>query len=31
VRLVAQHEGDWIAKLRDALVAVEEVRAEGPG
>jgi len=30
VRLVAQHEGDWIAKLRDALVAVEQVRAEGP-
>jgi hypothetical protein len=31
VRLVAQHEGDWIAKLRDALVGVEQVRAEGPG
>jgi hypothetical protein len=31
VRLVAQHEGDWIARLRDALVAVEQVRSEGPG
>ena len=30
VRLVAQHEGDWIAKLREALVGVEQVRAEGP-
>lgn len=30
VRLVSQHEGDWIEKLRDALVAVEQVRAEGP-
>lgn len=26
VRLVAQHEGDWLAELRDALGAVEEVR-----
>lgn len=31
VRLVSEHEGDWIAKLRDALVGVEQVRAEGPG
>jgi hypothetical protein len=30
VRLVAQHEGDWITKLREALVAVEQVRSEGP-
>jgi hypothetical protein len=30
VRLVGQHQDDWIAKLRDALVAVQQVRAEGP-
>ncbi|HUV11684.1 MAG TPA: hypothetical protein VMX12_11975 [Acidimicrobiia bacterium] len=30
VRLVKQHEGEWIDKLRDALVDVERVRAEGP-
>lgn len=30
VRLVGQHEGDWIASLREALVAVERVRAAGP-
>jgi hypothetical protein len=30
VRLVHDHEGDWIAQLRDALVQVEAVRAEGP-
>ena len=30
VRLVAENEGDWIARLRDALVSVEQVRAEGP-
>jgi len=27
---VAEHEGDWIDSLRDALVAVERVRGEGP-
>jgi hypothetical protein len=31
VRLVADHEGDWIEQLRDALVHVERVRADGPG
>ncbi len=31
VRLVGQHEGDWIAELRAALVAVQEARAGGPG
>jgi hypothetical protein len=31
VRLVAENEGDWIGKLRDALSGVEKVRAEGPG
>ena len=30
VRLVGQHEGDWLAELRDALTAVSDVRAKGP-
>ena len=30
VRLVGQHEEGWISELRDALVRVKEVRAEGP-
>jgi hypothetical protein len=30
VRLVGQHQGDWIQRLRDAMEAVETVRAEGP-
>jgi hypothetical protein len=30
VRLVREHEGAWIDELRDALVHVERVRAEGP-
>ena len=30
VRLVGQHESDWLKDLRDALVAVKKVRAEGP-
>ena len=30
VRLVAQHEADWIQQLRDALVAVQEARRTGP-
>jgi hypothetical protein len=30
VRLVGEHQGDWIAKLRGALEAVEAVRGEGP-
>ena len=30
VRLVAQHEADWIQQLRDALVAVQEARQAGP-
>ncbi len=30
VRLVADHQGDWIAKLRDALGSVGAVRDEGP-
>ncbi|MGH9077379.1 MAG: hypothetical protein ACRDY0_08000 [Acidimicrobiales bacterium] len=30
VRLVGQHQGDWIEQLRQALVAVQEARAAGP-
>jgi hypothetical protein len=30
VRLVAQHESEWIRELRDAMSAVEEVRNKGP-
>lgn len=30
VRLVGEHQGEWIAKLRGALEAVEAVRGEGP-
>lgn len=30
VRLVGQHEGDWLQDLREALVKVQEVRAAGP-
>jgi hypothetical protein len=30
VRLVAQHESDWIAELRGAMSKVEEVRNRGP-
>ncbi len=30
VKLVGKHEGDWIAGLRDALVAVEQAREGGP-
>lgn len=30
VRLVGKHQASWIDELRDALVHVERVRAEGP-
>jgi hypothetical protein len=30
VRLVGQHEGDWLAGLRDAMTAVADVREKGP-
>jgi hypothetical protein len=30
VRLVAQHEAEWIQELRDAMTAVEEARNRGP-
>jgi Arc/MetJ-type ribon-helix-helix transcriptional regulator len=31
VRLVGQHEDDWLAELREAMTAVADVRAKGPG
>lgn len=31
VRLVGQHTDDWLSELRDAMTAVDEVRAKGPG
>ena len=30
VKLVGQHEDDWLAELRDAMTAVADVRAKGP-
>ena len=30
VRLVGQHEADWLAELRDAMGAVADVRSKGP-
>ncbi|MGH8977207.1 MAG: hypothetical protein ACRDV7_03955 [Acidimicrobiia bacterium] len=30
VRLVRDHQGEWIQQLQDALVAVREARASGP-
>ena len=30
VRLVGQHEGDWLAELREAMDTVADVRAKGP-
>ena len=30
VRLVAQHEGDWLAELREAMTTVDDVRSKGP-
>lgn len=30
VRLVREHEGEWIEQLREVLVQVQQVRAEGP-
>jgi hypothetical protein len=30
VRLVAQHEAEWIQELREAMTAVEEARNRGP-
>jgi hypothetical protein len=30
VRLVRQHEGEWLAELREAMHTVDEVRSKGP-
>ena len=30
VRLVGSKQSEWLDELRDALVAVEKVRSEGP-
>ncbi|MDH4112070.1 MAG: hypothetical protein OEV60_05210 [Actinomycetota bacterium] len=30
VRLVAEHQDEWLRELREALTKVEQVRAEGP-
>jgi hypothetical protein len=30
VRLVRQHEGDWLAELQEAMQLVAEVRTKGP-
>ena len=30
VKLVGEHTEDWLAKLRDAMSAVDDLRAEGP-
>ena len=30
VKLVAQHEGDWLGELEQAMTAVREARAKGP-
>ena len=30
VRLVRQHEGDWLGELREAMHSVDEVRRKGP-
>jgi len=31
VRLVGEHQGEWIDRLREAMTEVEKIRAEGPG
>ena len=30
VRLVGQHEGDWLGELREAMQSVADVRSKGP-
>jgi hypothetical protein len=30
VRLVGQHEEDWLTELRDAMAGVADVRSKGP-
>jgi hypothetical protein len=31
VRLVGEHADEWLAKLREAMTKVDDLRAEGPG
>jgi hypothetical protein len=31
VRLVDEHADEWLAKLREAMAQVDDLRAEGPG
>jgi hypothetical protein len=31
VRLVGKHQSEWLDDLREAMIQVEQVRAEGPG
>jgi hypothetical protein len=31
VKLVGEHTEEWLARLREAMTAVDDVRAEGPG
>ena len=31
VRLVGEHADEWLAKLREAMATVDDLRAEGPG
>ncbi|MEK7284558.1 MAG: hypothetical protein AAB114_01720, partial [Chloroflexota bacterium] len=30
VRLVAQHQGDWVKELQEAVASVAKVRSQGP-
>jgi Arc/MetJ-type ribon-helix-helix transcriptional regulator len=30
VRLVGQHADEWLAQLREAMTAVDDLRAKGP-
>jgi len=30
VRLVAEHQGDWVKDLQEAVSHVEQVRSQGP-
>ena len=31
VRLVGEHAEEWLAKLREAMSEVDDLRAQGPG
>jgi hypothetical protein len=30
VRLVDEHQGEWLDELRDAIAAVDKIRGQGP-